>query len=102
MSLHPNAPVDAQPPGHRGTYAVTVPVTGDDGYVVTRWLRRPGETVRENEPLVEVEAAKTVLDVLAPASGVLHRIHVGEGATAAPGERLGTVVLPGPGDLPWN
>jgi 2-oxoglutarate dehydrogenase E2 component (dihydrolipoamide succinyltransferase) len=39
-----------------------------------RWLKQEGEGVTEGEIIVEVEAAKAVVEIVAPKSGVLTRI----------------------------
>lgn len=44
-----------------------------------RWLKAEGETVREGEPLMEIETDKVTLEVEAPASGVLAAIAAREG-----------------------
>ena len=49
---------------------------------VTRWLKREGDAVRKDEPLVEIETAKATQELVAPASGTLLRILLGEGETA--------------------
>ncbi len=59
---------------------------------VLRWLKQEGEPVEEGEPLVEVESAKVVSEVEAPASGTLARILVPEGATAPLGAVLAVIV----------
>jgi len=41
---------------------------------IVRWLKQPGDTVTEGEPLVEIEAAKTTVEVPSPASGTLKEI----------------------------
>jgi pyruvate dehydrogenase E2 component (dihydrolipoamide acetyltransferase) len=41
---------------------------------IVRWYKSPGDSVVKGEPLLEVEAAKTVNDIPAPADGVLARI----------------------------
>src|ERR1700730_14535177 len=41
---------------------------------IVRWYKRPGDSIVKGEPLLEVEAAKTVNDIPAPADGVLARI----------------------------
>ncbi len=41
---------------------------------IVRWLKQPGDKVEEGEPLVEIEAAKTTVEVPAPASGILKEI----------------------------
>ena len=43
------------------------------------WLKREGETVAAGEPVVEVETDKTNVEIEAPASGVLSKIHVAAG-----------------------
>ncbi|MDY0747061.1 2-oxoglutarate dehydrogenase complex dihydrolipoyllysine-residue succinyltransferase [Paucibacter sp. R3-3] len=47
------------------------------------WKKKPGEAVSVDETLVEVETDKVVLEVPAPASGVMAQILVGDGATVA-------------------
>jgi 2-oxoglutarate dehydrogenase E2 component (dihydrolipoamide succinyltransferase) len=56
---------------------------------VLRWLKRPGETVRENEPLIEIETDKVTVEVAAPASGVLREILKHEQEEIEPGALLG-------------
>jgi len=46
--------------------------------MILKWLYSPGDTVKEGEPLVEIEAAKATVEVVAPASGVLTTILVKE------------------------
>ncbi len=52
-----------------------------DGKIV-QWYVAEGDTVTEGQPICEVEAAKAVFDVEAPASGVLARIVVKAEETA--------------------
>jgi 2-oxoglutarate dehydrogenase E2 component (dihydrolipoamide succinyltransferase) len=56
---------------------------------VLRWLKRPGESVLENEPLIELETDKVTVEVASPASGVLREILKQEQDEVAPGELLG-------------
>lgn len=42
--------------------------------VVERWLRKSGERVRIHEPLLEINTDKAVVEIAAPASGVLSEI----------------------------
>ncbi|MBV9995633.1 MAG: 2-oxoglutarate dehydrogenase complex dihydrolipoyllysine-residue succinyltransferase [Caulobacteraceae bacterium] len=56
---------------------------------VARWAKRPGEAVRKDEVLVELETDKVNLEVAAPEDGVLSDIAADEGATVAPGQVLG-------------
>ena len=44
------------------------------------WRKKEGESVVKGEPLLEVETDKAVLEVEAPADGVLAGVKVGAGA----------------------
>jgi len=43
---------------------------------IVRWLKAVGDRIEAGEPLVEVETAKSTVEVEAPASGVLTEILV--------------------------
>jgi 2-oxoglutarate dehydrogenase E2 component (dihydrolipoamide succinyltransferase) len=58
---------------------------------VARWAKKPGESVRKDEILVELETDKVSLEVASPADGVLSDIAAEEGATVTPGALLGRV-----------
>jgi 2-oxoglutarate dehydrogenase E2 component (dihydrolipoamide succinyltransferase) len=58
---------------------------------VQRWLKNIGETVAENEPLIEVETDKVTIEIPAPAGGVLREILKHEQEEIEPGELLGTI-----------
>ena len=58
---------------------------------VARWAKKPGDAVRKDEILVELETDKVSLEVAAPADGVLDSISAEEGATVEPGAVLGHV-----------
>ncbi len=55
------------------------------------WKKQPGEAVTEDEILIEVETDKVVLEVPAPASGVLSEIVKGDGSTVTSGEVLARI-----------
>ncbi len=55
------------------------------------WKKQPGEAVEMDEILIEVETDKVVLEVPAPASGVLSEIVKGDGATVTSGEVLARI-----------
>jgi 2-oxoglutarate dehydrogenase E2 component (dihydrolipoamide succinyltransferase) len=59
--------------------------------VVRAWLRQVGETVAENDPLVELETDKVTQEVPAPAAGVLSEILLDTDAEAVPGAVLGRI-----------
>jgi 2-oxoglutarate dehydrogenase E2 component (dihydrolipoamide succinyltransferase) len=58
---------------------------------VLRWLKRLGERVTVNEPLIELETDKVTVEIAAPVTGVLRQILKGEGEEVAPGELLGQI-----------
>ncbi|MGA7115944.1 MAG: biotin/lipoyl-containing protein, partial [Hyphomicrobium sp.] len=55
---------------------------------VGRWFKKPGEVVKADEPLVELETDKVTVEVPAPAAGVLGDILAMQGATVAIGSLL--------------
>ncbi|MCZ4329829.1 2-oxoglutarate dehydrogenase complex dihydrolipoyllysine-residue succinyltransferase [Castellaniella denitrificans] len=55
------------------------------------WKKQPGEAVQADEILIEVETDKVVLEVPAPASGVLAEIVKGDGSTVTSGEVLARI-----------
>jgi len=60
-----------------------------------RWLKRVGEPVEANEPLIELETDKVTVEVASPASGVLAEILKHEQDEIAPGELLGRIAAGG-------
>src|SRR5579875_3906662 len=58
---------------------------------VARWAKKPGDKVKKDEVLVELETDKVSLEVSAPADGVLQDVAAGEGDTVTPGQVLGRV-----------
>ena len=73
---------------------------------VAKWLKRPGEAVAIDEPLVELETDKVTLEVPAPAAGTLAEIVAEEGANLPVGAVLGRIsegaaaVAAHPGPIP--
>jgi 2-oxoglutarate dehydrogenase E2 component (dihydrolipoamide succinyltransferase) len=64
---------------------------------VARWTKKPGDAVKKDEVLVELETDKVSLEVSAPADGVLQDIAAAEGVTVTPGQVLGVVTAGGAG-----
>lgn len=58
--------------------------------VLTAWLAQDGERVEQGQPLYTLEIEKSVMDVQAPATGMLKRIGV-ENETYKVGEILGEI-----------
>jgi 2-oxoisovalerate dehydrogenase E2 component (dihydrolipoyl transacylase) len=46
---------------------------------VVRWLVAAGDTITLNQPIVEVETAKAVVEIPAPYAGTVVKLHAGEG-----------------------
>src|SRR5918993_5534512 len=73
--------------------SVTMPRLGEsvsEG-TVTRWLKKEGEQVEADEPLLEVSTDKVDTEIPAPASGVLSAIRVGEDETVEVGVELAVI-----------
>src|SRR5215475_7106334 len=73
--------------------SVTMPRLGEsvtEG-TVTRWLKKEGEQVEADEPLLEVSTDKVDTEIPSPASGVLTAIKVGEDETVEVGVELATI-----------
>ena len=70
---------------------IRVPTLGESisEATVGKWFKQPGDTVKADEPLVELETDKVTLEVNAPAAGVLTEIAVETGQTVAIGALLG-------------
>ena len=58
---------------------------------VGTWLKRAGDAVQENEPLVEISTDKVTIEIASPASGVLHEVLKAAGDAVLPGELLGRI-----------
>jgi pyruvate dehydrogenase E2 component (dihydrolipoamide acetyltransferase) len=66
---------------------------------VVRWIKNEGETVKQGEPLFEIETEKVQMEIEAQTSGMLDKIMVHEGETAAVGEAI-AVILEQPEAIP--
>jgi 2-oxoglutarate dehydrogenase E2 component (dihydrolipoamide succinyltransferase) len=67
-------------------------------HVLANWLKMPGESVTINAPLVDIETDKVMVEVAAPASGILKDIFKKPGEDVTPGTLLGRIELTGSGD----
>ena len=59
--------------------------------LVVKWFKQAGDAVEQDEPIVEIETDKVVLEVPAPASGVIESIVEGEDSTVVSEQLLGTI-----------
>lgn len=72
---------------------VLVPRLGEgvDEVTVTKWLKQVGDSVKELEPLLEVNTDKVDTEIPSPASGVILKIEMPEGRAAKVGELLAII-----------
>ncbi len=72
---------------------IRVPTLGESVTEATvgQWFKKVGDSVRADEPLVELETDKVTLEVPAPAAGVIAAIAVKDGATVNVGAVLGSI-----------
>ena len=75
------------------TVEIRVPTLGESvtEATVARWLKKPGEAVARDEPVVELETDKVSLEIPAPAAGRLAEILVEEGADVEVGAVIGRI-----------
>src|SRR5918993_5471811 len=78
---------------------IRVPTLGESVSEATigRWFKKPGDPVKADEPVVELETDKVTLEVNAPAAGTLGDIVAKDGETVGPGAILGSIVEGGAG-----
>ena len=74
---------------------ITIPNVGESVSEVTiaQWFKAVGDTVKKDEPLVELETDKAAQELVSPEDGVLEEILVAEGDVAEIGvliARLGS------------
>jgi pyruvate dehydrogenase E2 component (dihydrolipoamide acetyltransferase) len=69
---------------------VVMPQMGESIFegTITKWLKKPGDTVQRDEPLFEISTDKVDAEIPSPAAGVLKEIKVGDGNTV----QINTVV----------
>ena len=58
---------------------------------VSRWLKQVGDTVKEDEPIVEIMTDKVNTELPSPASGVLSKIIIAEGELVKVFEPMGLI-----------
>src|SRR5438132_11138742 len=72
---------------------IRVPTLGESVTEATiwKWFKKPGDEVKVDEPLVELETDKVTIEVPAPSAGVLADIAAKDGETVAVGALLGEI-----------
>src|SRR5271168_722119 len=91
----PAPPASSAPAAPAGTAApsltdVIMPQMGESIFegTITKWLKKPGDAVQQDEPLFEISTDKVDAEIPSPAAGVLAEIKVQAGTTV----QINTVV----------
>jgi 2-oxoglutarate dehydrogenase E2 component (dihydrolipoamide succinyltransferase) len=81
------------------TTDIVLPAEQSEGntHQIGQWLKREGDAVRRDEPLVEIITDKVTVEIAAPADGVLAEILKQAGDEIGPGEVLGRIAPAGSG-----
>ncbi len=84
----PAAPAEVAPPASLSD--VIMPQMGESIFegTITKWLKKPGDAVQQDEPLFEISTDKVDAEIPSPAAGTLSEIKVQAGATV----KINTVV----------
>ena len=89
----PTPPAAPVTPAASGSTIVSMPALGEsvtEG-TVTRWLKKVGDPINVDEPLLEVSTDKVDTEIPSPASGTVLTIDVAVDATVAVGARLASI-----------
>jgi 2-oxoglutarate dehydrogenase E2 component (dihydrolipoamide succinyltransferase) len=72
---------------------IRVPALGESvtEATIAKWFKKEGESVKIDEPLVELETDKVTLEVPSPAAGTLKSISIAAGETVNVGALLGAI-----------
>ncbi|MCM2475287.1 2-oxoglutarate dehydrogenase complex dihydrolipoyllysine-residue succinyltransferase [Rhizobium sp. CG5] len=81
---------------------IRVPTLGESVSEATvgTWFKKVGDTVKADEPIVELETDKVTVEVPAPASGILTEIVAANGETVGLGALLGQIDAAAAGTAP--
>lgn len=60
---------------------------------IVRWMKAVGDRIEAGEPLVEIEAAKTTVEVPSPGAGTLTEILAEEGDTVEVRAHIATILV---------
>jgi pyruvate dehydrogenase E2 component (dihydrolipoamide acetyltransferase) len=80
-----------------GMYEFRLPELGEGLHEgrIDKWLVKPGDTVKEDDPIAEVENDKALVELPSPVDGVVKDIKVAEGTVATVGDLLITFEVEG-------
>ena len=89
-------------PAAKSVYQFKLPELGEglaEGEIV-KWAVKPGDQIKEDDTLLEVQSDKSVEEIPSPVAGTVVKILVPEGETATVGEALVDIDAPGHNDTP--
>lgn len=58
---------------------------------IVKWLKGAGDAIKKGEIILEIETAKSVVEVEAPATGILTDLLFGEDETVEVGTQIATI-----------
>jgi pyruvate dehydrogenase E2 component (dihydrolipoamide acetyltransferase) len=94
----------AAPPAPASNKAVDVvmPQMGESIFegTITKWLKKVGDTVAQDEPLFEISTDKVDAEIPSPAAGTLSEIKIAEGATVQINTVVAVIGGAGPASAP--
>src|SRR5277367_5059017 len=75
------------------TVEIKVPAMGESvtEATISKWFKKEGDSVKRDEPLLELETDKVTVEVPSPADGAIESIAVLAGTTVTVGALLGTL-----------
>jgi len=76
---------------------IVVPQLGESVVegTVGKWLKKEGDAIAKDEPIVEIITDKINIELPAPSAGTLGKITIPEGTVAQVGQQLGVILAPG-------
>ncbi|MBI4364822.1 MAG: E3 binding domain-containing protein, partial [Candidatus Latescibacteria bacterium] len=76
---------------------IVVPQLGESVVegTIGKWLKKVGDPIAKDEPVVEIITDKINIELPAPSAGTLGRITIAEGVVAQVGQELGVILAPG-------
>jgi len=79
------------------TIEIKVPAMGESvtEATISKWFKKEGDTVKRDEPLLELETDKVTVEVPSPDDGAIESITAQAGATVSVGALLGAGVALG-------
>src|SRR5712671_7427603 len=76
---------------------IVVPQLGESVVegTVGKWLKKEGDAIAKDEPIVEIITDKINIELPAPSAGTLGKITIAEGVVAQVGQQLGVILAKG-------